>query len=671
MKNQTFKLTTLCLCAIGASQMAVAETAVRQTLPQFQAKDIPALCDAKINDVKNQLKNLETLKLKQDAPAVPVLAEWDRIFASFEDFYGPIGLYSNVSPDEAVRKASDDCEIKISQFQTDILQNPKLYQQFKKLKASDAIDTKFRDDILYDFEKTGIQLPAAKQKRLKAILDELTKIEQEYARNVRDNQEKLEFTPDELKGLPQSYIDGLKKNDKGNYLLGFEYPEYRPFMELADNDDARKRYQIAFTRRGGEKNLALLKQAMDLRYELARLFGKANYAEWVLQKRMSKTPEAVNKFLADVHATVAPLEQKEVDTLRAFKAKTLNIPLEQATIERWSEAYWSEKLRKAEYQVDQEQLRDYFPTQAAQDWLFAISSNLYGIEFKPVKVAAWQDEVEYYDVTDAKTGKLLGGLYMDKFPREGKYGHAAVWGVYGGSTLTQRKPISALVTNFNRKGLNSDELETFVHEFGHALHGILSNTRYSSQSGTSVERDFVEAPSQMYEEWARRKETLSKVADYCKPACPRVDDALIAKLNAVHNYGRGLRYARQALYAQYDMALHGSDALKVQPLDVWKKMESATALGYVPTTEFPGQFGHIMGGYQVGYYGYMWSEVMALDMLSAFGNNLNNPEVGQRYRQTILSQGSQKPAQALVEDFLGRKPDNKAFFDEITGQRVK
>jgi len=651
--------------------MTVAETVVRQTLPQFQAKDIPALCDAKINDVKNQLKNLETLKLKQDAPAAPVLAEWDRIFASFEDFYGPIGLYSNVSPDEAVRKASDDCEIKISQFQTDILQNPKLYQQFKKLKASDAIDTKFRDDILYDFEKTGIQLPAAKQKRLKAILDELTKIEQEYARNVRDNQEKLEFTPDELKGLPQSYIDGLKKNDKGNYLLGFEYPEYRPFMELADNDDARKRYQIAFTRRGGEKNLALLKQAMDLRYELAQLFGKANYAEWVLQKRMAKTPEAVNKFLADVHATVAPLEQKEVDTLLAFKAKTLNIPLEQATIERWSEAYWSEKLRKAEYQVDQEQLRDYFPTQAAQDWLFAISSNLYGIEFKPVKVAAWQDEVEYYDVTDAKTGKLLGGLYMDKFPREGKYGHAAVWGVYGGSTLTQRKPISTLVTNFNRKGLNSDELETFVHEFGHALHGILSNTRYSSQSGTSVERDFVEAPSQMYEEWARRKETLSKVADYCKPACPRVDDALIAKLNAVHNYGRGLRYARQALYAQYDMALHGSDALKVQPLDVWKKMESATALGYVPTTEFPGQFGHIMGGYQVGYYGYMWSEVMALDMLSAFGNNLNNPEVGQRYRQTILSQGSQKPAQALVEDFLGRKPDNKAFFDEITGQRVK
>jgi thimet oligopeptidase len=314
-------------------------------------------------------------------------------------------------------------------------------------------------------------------------------------------------------------------------------------------------------------------------------------------------------------------------------------------------------------------MREYFPTQASQDWLFAISSNLYGIEFKPAKVDVWQDEVEYYDVTDQKTGQLLGGLYIDKFPREGKYGHAAVWGVKGGSTLTQRKPISALVTNFNRKGLNSDELETFVHEFGHALHGILSNTRYASQSGTSVERDFVEAPSQMYEEWARRKETLSTLADYCKPACPRVDDELIGKLKAVKNYGRGLFYSRQTLYAQYDMALHTADALKTQPLEVWKKLENQTALGYVPTTEFPGQFGHIMGGYQVGYYGYMWSEVMALDMLSAFGDNLNNPEVGARYRKAILSQGGQKKAEQLVVDFLGREPDNKAFFQEITGQR--
>lgn len=228
------------------------------------------------------------------------MAKWDKVFAHFEDFSGPISLYSNVDPDAKLRKAAEDCEIKINQFHTDIFQNSKLYNVIKNTKATDPIDQKYRQDILDQFEDTGVQLEPVKRARMKAILDELTKLEQEYARNVRDNPEKLEFTPEEMKGLPQSYISALKKNAKGNYLLGFEYPEYRPFMELADNDDARKRYQIAFTRRGTEQNLKLLKQAIDLRYELAQLFGKASYADWVLKDRMAKTPEAVNQFLAEV-----------------------------------------------------------------------------------------------------------------------------------------------------------------------------------------------------------------------------------------------------------------------------------------------------------------------------------------------------------------------------------
>ena len=668
MKMNTLTWTAMCLLGVGAAQHSWADVQ-RSTLPKFDSKTVATQCDAQIATVKAQLATFADMKLKNNTAAAPILAQWDRIFADFEDFSGPINLYGNVDPDAVLRKAAEDCEVKLSQFLTEIFQDAKLYGQIKKTKAEDEIDIKFRQDILDAFEDTGVQLPAAKQARLKVILDELTKIQQEYARNIRDNPEKVVFTPAELKGLPDSYIAALKRNDQGNYLLGFDYPEYLPFMQLAESDAARKRYQIAYTRRGTEKNLTLLKQAMDLRLELAQLFGRKSYADWSLKSRMAKNPETVNQFLKEVHDTVALLEKQEVQALRQFKAETLKIPLQDADINRWSEGYWSEKLRQSKYQIDQEKLREYFPTQASQDWLFAISSQLYGIEFKLAKVDSWQSEVEYYDVTDKKTGALLGGLYIDKFPREGKYGHAAVWGVRGGSTLTQRKPISALVTNFNRQGLNSDELETFVHEFGHALHGILSNTRYASQSGTSVERDFVEAPSQMYEEWARRKETLSTLADYCTPACPRVDDELLARLKSVHNYGRGLKYARQTLYAQFDMALHTADAKKIQPLDVWKKLEAETAVGYTPTSEFPGQVGHIMGGYQTGYYGYMWSEVIALDMLSAFGNNLNNPVVGEHYRKTILSQGGQKKAEQLVKDFLGRAPDNKAFFQEITGQR--
>ena len=199
------------------------------------------------------------------------------------------------------------------------------------------IDAKYRQDILNDFEDMGIQLSKDQQARLKIILDNLTKIEQEFARNIRDNPEKVEFSADELRGLPNSYIANLKKNEQGQYLLGFDYPEYLPFMQLADSDDARKRYQIAYTRRGTEKNLVLLKQAIDLRYELAQLFGYKSYADWKLKNRMAQNPETVNHFLNEVHTIVAPLEKKEVQTLREFKAKTLKIPVEKAGIHRWSE----------------------------------------------------------------------------------------------------------------------------------------------------------------------------------------------------------------------------------------------------------------------------------------------------------------------------------------------
>ncbi|HJE53614.1 MAG TPA: Zn-dependent oligopeptidase [Acinetobacter pseudolwoffii] len=667
MKSKSLKLSSLCLVMMGGYQ-GVAAQAQAQLLPLFKAAEIPSLCDANLASMQKDIQIFENQKIKNKAKAGPYLAEWDELHAKARDFGAAVGLYSNVDPDPALRQAADDCELKISKYQTTLYQNPKLYAQFKKLKASDPIDQKFLQDILEQFEKTGVQLSTEKQKRLKDIIEESTKLSQDFAKNVRDNPHKVEFTPAEMKGLPDSYMAGLKKNEKGNYLLGFDYPEYQPFMELAESDEARKRYQTAYTRRGTEQNLQFMKKAIDLRYEMAQLFDKESYAHSALEFRMAKTPEAVNSFLEDVYSKVAPLEKQDVEELRQFKAETLKVPREKADITRWNQGYWSEKLRQAKYKVDQEKLRDYFPTEAAQKWLFAVSSELYGIDFRPMKVKAWHNEVEYYAVHDTASGEFLGGLYVDKYPREGKYGHAAVWGAYGGSTLNQRRPVSVLVTNFNRKGLNSNELETFVHEMGHALHGILSKTRYSEQSGTSVERDLVEAPSQMYEEWARRLETLSKVADYCEPACPRVDAAMTERLKDVKNYGRGLHYARQTLYAQYDMALHSKDALKTDPLKLWQEMESKTALGYVPGQQFPGQFGHVMGGYQAGYYSYMWSEVIALDMLSAFGDQLMDKKVGAHYRNTVLAQGGQKHGEQMVKDFLGRDPDSKAFFNEISGK---
>jgi thimet oligopeptidase len=222
-----------------------------------------------------------------------------------------------------------------------------------------------------------------------------------------------------------------------------------------------------------------------------------------------------------------------------------------------------------------------------------------------------------------------------------------------------------LVTNFNREGFDQNELETLFHEFGHIMHGVLSKTRYVLNAGTGVKRDFVEAPSQMFEEWSRRPETLVMFAQVC-PTCKPIDPKLMERMNASRAFGKGIQYARQRLYAAWDMSLHTPKV--VDAMQTWAELEGKTPLGYEAGTMVPAGFGHVMGGYQAGYYGYMWSEVLALDMRSAFGNNVMDTRLGTRYRKLILESGGQRAPSELVEAFLQRKPSPEAFFREISGK---
>ncbi|GAA4013282.1 M3 family metallopeptidase [Actimicrobium antarcticum] len=657
--------------AVLSATTAVAHAELRPLIPAISADQVAPLCQAGLASLRQRVIVMEALPATRNA--AKVFAEWNRLQIALQDVQGPMDILSNVSPDKATRTAMEACLVELSQFDTGLNQNAVVYAKFKTIKPRDAIDTKLRKDLMDRFEDTGVALPPERQQRLKAILKQLEELGQAYARNVRDNSTRLVFTAQEATGLPADYLARAKRDEQGNYLLGFESPEYLPFMDYADDAEARRRYQTAYTNRGTAANPPMLKEAMALRQELAGLFGLPTWADYVIRRRMAKTPAAVFTFLDEVQVAVTALEKKEIEELRAFKSQTLKTDLASTRIERWDAGYWQQKLKKARYSVDQNALRAYFPTPAALAWIMDVSSKLYGISFTKGEVPVWHPEVQYYDVFDTRSSKRIGGIYLDPFPREGKYGHAAAFGIRGASTLAQRTPVSVLVTNFDRNGLSSDELETMVHEFGHVLHGVLSQTRYVEQAGTSVERDFVEAPSQMYEEWARRKDPLATLASFCSTPCPVVDDALLARLTAAHNFGRGLRYGRQLLYARYDMNVYSlkTAAASSDPLVIWNTMEAATPLGHVEGTEFPGQFGHIMGGYSAGYYGYMWSEVLALDMLSAYQGKLMDPVVGQRYRQAILARGGEKTGADMVRDFLGRTPDSKAFFNEISGQRLQ
>jgi len=642
-----------------------AVAAERVTLPILDAVTLKAACTQMLADARARVAELEQLPVA-DATPERVLDRWDADAIALEDIVGPVAILNNVHPDKSVRDAADACVLELSRFQVEVFQNEGLFERVRAVEPATAAQGQLKKDLIEAFEDTGAALPPEKRARAKAIADRLTALNQEFERNIRENPTRLTFTPAEYDGLPASYLERVPRDDQGNIVLGFDHPDFNPFMANAKHEGARQRYYLAYLNRGTPRNLEVLDEIVALRKELAGLYGLPSYAHFALRRRMADTPEAVIGFLNDVQSAVADVEKRDVEELRRLKAEMTGAPLEQTVIHRWDLPYYSERLRERRYQIDQEALRKYFPMPQTLDWVLHVSGRLFGVTFQRASVPVWHEDVLYYDVRDTASGAFVGGIYLDLYPRDGKFTHAAAWPVRGVSRKAGRTPISVLVTNFDRKGLTHDEAETFFHEFGHVLHGVLSETEYNAHAGTSVQRDFVEAPSQIFEEWTRRLDSLRTIRDVCAD-CPVMDDALVRRLNDARRFGQGILYARQHLYATYDMALYGPEPGRA--MEVWTRMEGQTTLGYVRGTEFPGTFAHIAGGYAAAYYGYMWAEVLALDMLSAFGGNLMDPAVGGRFRRDILSRGGEEPARVLVERFLGRPVSKEAFVAEITGTR--
>ena len=628
----------------------------RPLIPLYTAAEIPVKCDEGLAAARKMIAAMEEGK-----DAETFFDEWNRLQIAIQDTSNPIGFVANVDPDKAVRDAAEACTQKYSRLGVEIFQDEKLLARARGAKAGTPAQQKLAKDVADAFEDSGVALPPEKRARAKQIFDRLTTLRQEFARNVRDNDIKVRFTPAEMEGLPESYLEAQKRDADGNYVLGVDYPAYFPFMSNAKDEGARKRYFMAFQSRGGERNLALLEEIYRLRRELAQLYGLSTFAEYGVRRKMAGTPGAVTGFLDQVNKAVLLREKAELEELRAEKARLAQQPLADTRLYYWDVAYYQEGLRRLRFDIDQEALRKYFPTRAALDYTLLVAQKLYGVRFEEVKVPVWHPDVRYFDVRDAKTGDFISGFYLDLFPREGKFSHAAAWGVRGSSRLAGRTPVSALVTNFNREGLNQSELRTLMHEFGHVLHGVLSKTDYVSQAGTSVKRDFVEAPSQMFEAWGRREQSLALFRQVCAD-CPQLTGDDIARLEAARRFGQGYRYATQVSYARLDMALSENPR---PPLEVWKSIESGRPLGHVDGTLFPAAFDHLAGGYAAGYYGYLWSEVIAFDLLTAFRKDMLDPAVGARYRDAILSQGSQQEERAMIARFLGRPLSTEAFFAEL------
>jgi len=645
----------LAAAALAAAPAVAAPTLPGPAFPRFaHAQALQAHCDRGLAGAAARLRTLERQPSDARWPA-----RSDALNAYIEDVSGPIFLLENVHPDAAIRDAAQACGLRWQDFASTMGLNEKLYRAARRVKPRDAIDREYLKQTLEGFEDSGVALPPHLRPRAKQISDRITELGQQFQKALRDDATRIAFAVEELAGVPEGVWKNAARDAEGHVLLGFDYPVYFPVLERAERASAREKMWRARAVHGGDANLKLLGDIAQLRREYAALFNFGSYADFTLRRRMAENTANTQRFLDEVKAGLDERERRDLAELREAKSKHEGTPLESTRVERWDVPFYTERVRRERYAVDQEAFRPYFPPQPSLEFAMALAERMFGIRYTRVPAQLWHEDVQAYAVRDAATGRPIAALYVDIYPRDGKFKHAAVWSFRNGATTGGRVPQAALVANLDRKGLTLEELETLLHEFGHSLHNNLSATRWSAQAGTSVLRDFVEAPSQMLEDWVYDKRVLKVFAEVC-PACRAVPDEMIEKALVARDYGKGIQYGRQHFYASFDLALHAREP--VEPLALWARMEEATPLGHVMGTKGPAAFGHVAGGYAAGYYGYLWSLVVALDLRTAFADRLD-PAVGQRYRRTVLAQGSQRPPKELVKDFLGRETNSKAFFE--------
>jgi thimet oligopeptidase len=647
--------------ALALAVMAGPAASASTDLPAFPdtPASLAATCDRHLAQAR-----ADGLRLERAQPDAAWLPTWDDFQAGLEAATAPLFFMAHVHPEPAMRAAAEACEQRWQDFYSTLGQNPRLARTLRAVPAGDAIDQRLRQEQVDAFDDAGVGLPPARRAQAKRLQDRLAQLAQRFDRRLRDARIQVPFTEAELAGVPADLWQAAPRDRQGRRLLGVKEPEFVVLMQSAHDARARERMWRASFAEGGQANLRLLAEIVRTRHAYARLFGADSYAQFRLRRMMAASPGRVRALLDEVLAAVREAESRELAELRRAKAAHLGVPEAGLRFERWDLAYYQERRRRERHAVDQEAFRAHFPPEASLRFVMRIAERLFGVRYQRITDAAvWHPDVQAYTVQDADSGRALATLYVDLFPRDGKYGHAAVWTLRSGATRTGALPVAALVVNLDRRGLTLEDLETtLLHEFGHAVHNNLSATRHALQAGTSVKLDFVEAPSQMLEDWVYHREVLALMGEVC-PSCPPVPAALLERAIQARQFGKGLRYARQHLYASYDLALF--DGRPGDPMALWRRMESATPLGYVPGSLFPASFAHSAGGYGAGYYSYLWSEVLAADLRTAFATSRLDPAVGRRYRDTMLGQGGQRAPDALMRDFLGRDSRADAFFDEL------
>ena len=598
---------------------------------------------------------------------------YEKATADYGDAVQPLLFMKDVHPDEKVRAAGAACAEQSSKYGVKTAARRDIYLALKGF-----LDTKpslAGEDLrlvtinMRDFHHAGLDLSDADREKLIALRSRIAELQTRFQQALSEDKSQAEFTAKELAGMPQSYLDRLKKTKDGKFIVTAQYPDFFPLTENAQVEATRHKMSVVFNNRGGLGNLKLLDEAIGLRDQAAKLLGYATHADFVADDRMAKNAKTVEDFETKLQTELKPRLAADLEQLRLFKAKDVKNP--KAKLNSWDMHYYEDKLKKRDFAIDDEAVRAYFPADKVMSGMFQVYSTLFGVELE--KVASpdvWSPGVELYEVHDKQSGRLLAQFYVDMFPRAGKFNHAACFPQIAAREVANgyQTPLLVLVVNFNPPDhgavahLSMEEVGTLFHEFGHVMHGSLTTARYASLSGSNVALDFVEAPSQMLENWVYEGEVLQLISSDPKNPSQSMPADLAKRIARVRTFDAGLDATAQVFYGLIDFRLHSSGD-KVDS-DAMEKKLRAEVIGVYddPASHMLAGFGHLMGGYDAGYYGYLWSKVFAADMFTRFEKEgVLNPATGADYRKIILAKGRTEDPSQLLHEFLGREPNEKAF----------
>ena len=604
------------------------------------------------------------------------LAPMEGIGEVFGRAFGEAGFMGYVHTDPEARTAGRACAEQLSKWQTELAFHPGLHQAVEEFSATEeAADlsgerARLLEFVRRDLKKAGHFLPEESQARVKELTRRMIELGVAFSQNIAEYHDALKVTREDLDGLPASYIDSLPPAEtEGVLLVTMAYPHVIPFMENAVRRDLRQALMERFNNRAVDSNRPLLEEAVAIRMEIAGLFDEPSWAHHRLSERMAKTPETVEDFYELLLAPLTAAGRREVERI----TRMLEADGEEGPTQVWDWRYYDNQIRRTEYGVDQMEVAGYFPLFGVVEGMLDLTGEVFGLEYRKIEAPVWHDDVTTYAVFDRDSGERIAHFHMDLFPREGKFSHAAAFPLVAGRLLedgSYQQPRSCIVANFTPplEGtpalLQHSEVVTLFHEFGHILHQILTRAELGRFSGSSTEWDFVEAISQIMENWTWQPEILARFAFHHDTGEP-LPSELLEKLTGAQLLNIAISKLRQASFGLLDMALHGPDPHK----DIDEILARTTKVSLFPRQEgtfSPASFGHLMGGYDAGYYGYLWSEVFGDDMWRRFEEEgVTNPEVGMEYRREVLEVGGSRDAIDTLRAFLGREPDNSAFLRKL------